>query len=174
MPSDHDAATAADHPDGVGEGVGRPPDALDHHLGPVLLAPGDGLVLGEHRDADALGGGALVRVARGDGDVGRAIAGDQRGAQPDRAGAEHQHLAVGLHVSEPDPSDGDGQRLGERRGDRVHAVGDRRQVLEGCVDQLGEAAVATQPDARAARPHRFVRPVRQNVHVPQVTLGDTA
>ena len=55
----------------------------------------------------------------------------------------------GCTPARSDPADGDGQRLGERRGDRVDAVGDRGQVLERRVDQLGEAAVAAEPDAGA-------------------------
>ena len=60
------------------------------------------LVLGEDRDAEALGGGPLVRVAGGDGHLGGPVAGDEGRAEPDGAGAEHEHPVVGLDPREPD------------------------------------------------------------------------
>ena len=58
----------------------------------------DRLVLVEHRDADALGGGPLVRVARRDGDARGPIPSHQRRTEPDRAGPQDEHLGVGLHA----------------------------------------------------------------------------
>ena len=54
------------------------------------------------------------------------------------------------------------------------AVGDRRQVLQRCVHELGQPSVATEPIPGPPRPQRLVRPVRQKVQVPHVTFGDTA
>ena len=119
-----------------------------------------------------LGRGPLVRVARGDRHLGGPVARDERGAQADGAGAEHEHLAVGLDPPEPDAAHGDRQRLGERRGDGVDAVGDRRQVLERRVDELGQPAVAAEPDARARRGRRgWCARCGRTMHVPQVTFG---
>ena len=89
-------------------------------------------------------------MASGDGHLGGPITGDEGGAEPDGAGAEHQHPIVGLHVGQADAVHGDGQRLGERGRDRVDAVGDRRQVDQRGVDDLGQPAVAPEADARAA------------------------
>ena len=91
---------------------------------------------------------ALVRIARRDRDGRRPIPSHQCRAEPDRSGAEHEHLCVGLHPGALDAPHGDGQRLGERRGDRVDPVGDGGEVLDRRVDQLGQAAVAPEADAR--------------------------
>ena len=115
----------------------------------------DRLVLAEHRDTDVLGGGALVRIARRDRHLAGPVARDQRGAQTDRARPRAPAPCCrARHRPRPDAADGHGQRLGERRGDRVDAVGDRRQVLQRCVDELGEPAVAAEPDPRARRDRR--------------------
>ena len=159
----HDPTAAADHPDRVGERVGRPADALDHHLGAVLLAPRDRLVLAEHGDADALGGGALVRVARGDGHLGGAVARDQRGAQADGAGAEHEHLAVGL-ARRPSPT----PRTVTASGSVSDAVTASTPSGIGARFSSGASTSSASPPSRPspmpgpARPQRLVRPVRQN------------
>ena len=132
--------------------VGRAADALDHDVGPVLLAPRHRLGLVQHGDAEALGRGPLVRVPRRDRHLGRPVAGDERGAQADRAGAEHEDLAVRADVRQPDAPHGDRERLGERRDDGIDRVRDGRKVGERRVDELRQSAVAAQPEPGAAAP----------------------
>ena len=116
----------------------------------MLLAPGHGVGLVEDGDAQALGRGALVRMPRRDRHLGGAVTGDEGGAEPDRPGPEDQDPIIRSHVGQAHPVHRDGQRLGERGGDRVDPVGDRGQVDQRSIDELSEPAVPSEADARAA------------------------
>ena len=149
--TEDDHPTTAPHDaQGVVDGVGRPADAFHDDIGPVLLAPAHRLVLAQHHHAELFGGSSLVRVARRDRDTGGAIAGHERGAQPDRACPQHQHGVVGSDIREPDTAHRHRQRFCQRCRDGVDAVRDRSEVRGRRVDDVGQSAVASEAESGPA------------------------
>ena len=110
---DDDAPRLAHGLDRLADGVGLAADGLEDDVGPVVVGPGHEVGFGDGLDAEVGGGAVLVLVARADGDAGAAVAGEQGGEQPDRAGADDEHAAIDLQPRHGHRPHADGEGLGE-------------------------------------------------------------
>ena len=108
-----DAARLAHRLDRLTDGAGLAADGLDDNVGAVVAGPGHEVGLGDGFDAKRGSGAALVLVAGGDSDAFAAVAGEQCGQEPDRAGADDEDAAIDLQARHDHGPRADGEGLGE-------------------------------------------------------------